>query len=49
MPWYCGQPYGKPLDLALSEEEIKRATIDAMIDAASKSLSAAVAPPTLPS
>jgi catechol 2,3-dioxygenase-like lactoylglutathione lyase family enzyme len=32
MPWYCGQPYGKPLDLSLSEEAIKRATIEANRD-----------------
>ncbi|HEX4111899.1 MAG TPA: VOC family protein [Stellaceae bacterium] len=28
MPWYCGQPYGKPLDLSLDEDAIKRATIE---------------------
>jgi catechol 2,3-dioxygenase-like lactoylglutathione lyase family enzyme len=28
MPWYCGQPYGKPLDLSLDEEAIKRATVE---------------------
>ena len=28
MPWYCGQPFGKPLDLSLGEDEIKRLTIE---------------------
>jgi catechol 2,3-dioxygenase len=32
MPWYCGQPYGRPLDLSLTEDEIKRATIEANRD-----------------
>jgi len=27
MPWYVGQPFGRPLDLSLTEEEIKRATV----------------------
>jgi catechol 2,3-dioxygenase len=29
MPWYVGQPFGTSLDLSLTEEEIKRATIEA--------------------
>ncbi len=29
MPWYVGQPFGTTLDLSLSEEEIKRITIEA--------------------
>jgi catechol 2,3-dioxygenase len=28
MPWYVGQPFGRPLDLSLTEEEIKRATVE---------------------
>jgi catechol 2,3-dioxygenase-like lactoylglutathione lyase family enzyme len=28
MPWYVGQPFGRPLDLSLTEDEIKRATIE---------------------
>jgi catechol 2,3-dioxygenase len=28
MPWYVGQPFGRPLDLRLSEDEIKLATLD---------------------
>ena len=28
MPWYVGQPFGKPLDLSLTEDEIKRATVE---------------------
>ena len=28
MPWYVGQPMAGPLDLSLSEEEIKRVTIE---------------------
>ena len=31
-PWYVGQPYGRPLDLALTEDEVKRATIEANRD-----------------
>jgi catechol 2,3-dioxygenase len=27
MPWYVGQPFGKPLDITMSEDEIKRATV----------------------
>jgi catechol 2,3-dioxygenase len=28
LPWYVGQPMAGPVDLSLSEEEIKRATIE---------------------
>jgi hypothetical protein len=28
MPWYVGQPFGRPLDLNLTEDEIKRATVE---------------------
>jgi catechol 2,3-dioxygenase len=28
LPWYVGQPFAQPVDLSLSEEEIKRATIE---------------------
>jgi len=28
LPWYVGQPFARPIDLSLSEEEIKRATIE---------------------
>jgi len=28
MPWYVGQPFGRPLDLGLSEEELRRATVE---------------------
>ena len=27
LPWYVGQPFAKPVDLSLSEEEIKRAIL----------------------
>ena len=27
LPWYVGQPFAKPVDLSLSEDEIRRATI----------------------
>jgi catechol 2,3-dioxygenase len=28
LPWYVGQPFAQPVDLSLSEDEIKRATIE---------------------
>ncbi|HXQ50320.1 MAG TPA: VOC family protein [Stellaceae bacterium] len=28
LPWYVGQPFARPVDLSLSEEEIKRWTIE---------------------
>jgi catechol 2,3-dioxygenase len=28
LPWYVGQPFARPIDLALSEDEIKRITIE---------------------
>lgn len=28
LPWYCGQPFAHPIDLTLSEDEIKQLTID---------------------
>jgi len=28
LPWYVGQPFAMPVDLSLSEDEIKRATIE---------------------
>ena len=28
LPWYCGQPFAHPIDLTLSEDEIKRLTIE---------------------
>ncbi len=28
LPWYVGQPFAKPVDLSLSEDEIRRATIE---------------------
>jgi catechol 2,3-dioxygenase len=28
MPWYVGQPFGRPLDLSMTEDEIKRATVE---------------------
>ena len=28
LPWYVGQPFAEPVDLALSEDEIKRATLE---------------------
>jgi catechol 2,3-dioxygenase len=28
LPWYVGQPFAKPIDLTLSEHEIKRMTIE---------------------
>ncbi len=28
MPWYVGQPFGRPLDLSLTEDAIKRATLE---------------------
>jgi catechol-2,3-dioxygenase len=28
LPWYCGQPFAHPIDLSLSEEEIKELTIE---------------------
>lgn len=28
LPWYVGQPFAQPLDLSLSEEEIRRTTIE---------------------
>lgn len=28
LPWYCGQPFARPIDLTLSEDEIKALTIE---------------------
>ncbi len=28
LPWYVGQPFAQPVDLTLSEDEIRRATIE---------------------
>ena len=28
LPWYVGQPFARPIDLTLGEDEIKRATIE---------------------
>jgi catechol 2,3-dioxygenase len=28
LPWYVGQPYARPVDLTLGEDEIKRQTLD---------------------
>ena len=28
MPWYVGQPFARPVDLNLTEDEIRRATIE---------------------
>lgn len=28
LPWYCGQPFARPIDLTLSEEAIKALTIE---------------------
>jgi catechol-2,3-dioxygenase len=28
LPWYCGQPYARPIDLSLSEEAIRQLTIE---------------------